>query len=414
MTPPSSLDDAGALADYLLSFRWPFRNDAIHRELVAGGLPLWTEILRLVPDPPAGGEALELGSPPFHLTLLMQRLRRYRLSLTGCAADGRPEIVQVVESPAYGERHELRCACFDVERDPFPYPDARFDLVTWCEVIEHLTENPVHALAEIHRVLRPGGWLVVSTPNAARAGNIAMLLQGRSVYDPYHLGAPLKGSRHSREYTLEELSDLVAGCGFEVDVARDVDLGRIGRLPRRALRWVMNHVVGPVLGGHHRTHLFLRARRTERPFRWYYPEALFDQAQLAFHLAPRSGRVVMGENDVGHAILGWGPPVPGPDGKTARRCEVGDLYLRDDGAARAVRVVVSAGRGKVEAWQQDSGDRRLLGRAAFDAPAGTWHDVVVPLAESPRPGAPLHVRVDAPGGVLMHAAATDASRAGGS
>lgn len=44
------------------------------------------------------------------------------------------------------------------------YPDATFDLITAIEVVEHVTELP-GALAEIHRVLRPGGRFCVTTPN---------------------------------------------------------------------------------------------------------------------------------------------------------------------------------------------------------------------------------------------------------
>ncbi|KAA0222309.1 class I SAM-dependent methyltransferase, partial [bacterium] len=204
-------DDPEALARYLLSFRWPFRNEAIHRQLVEGGLPLWRQILKFVPNPRERGKALELGSPPFHITLLLEGFRNYDLSLTGATTDGRPEITQELESPEFGERRTYACRCFDIERDAFPYPDNTFDLVTWCEVIEHLTLNPVHALAEIHRVLKPGGSLVLSTPNASRADSIANFLRGRNIYDPYHLGAPLMGSRHSREYTLPELTGLLAG-----------------------------------------------------------------------------------------------------------------------------------------------------------------------------------------------------------
>ena len=41
-----------------------------------------------------------------------------------------------------------------------PFADASFDLVIAAHVLEHLPE-PVAALAEMRRVLRPGGWVVI-------------------------------------------------------------------------------------------------------------------------------------------------------------------------------------------------------------------------------------------------------------
>jgi SAM-dependent methyltransferase len=52
----------------------------------------------------------------------------------------------------------------DLNREPLPYPDNRFALATCVETIEHL-ENYRATLREIHRVLKPGGLTVVSTPN---------------------------------------------------------------------------------------------------------------------------------------------------------------------------------------------------------------------------------------------------------
>lgn len=52
-------------------------------------------------------------------------------------------------------------------RQPLPYDDASFDVLLLVEVIEHL-ENHRLALTELTRILRPGGVLILTTPNIMR------------------------------------------------------------------------------------------------------------------------------------------------------------------------------------------------------------------------------------------------------
>jgi SAM-dependent methyltransferase len=394
-----SEEDGEALARYLLSFDWAYRNDTVHQILVAGGLPLWRQILRFVPNPKERGKALELGSPPFHITLLLQKFRNYDLSLTGFAADGRPEIEQSVESSAYGERYTFRCQCFDAEKERFPYPDNSFDLVTWCEVIEHLTENPVHTLAEIHRVLKPGGALVLSTPNASRADSIANFLAGRNIYDPYHLGAPLKGSRHSREYTLPELKDLIEGCGYSIDRAEDIDIYGTPSRSRKAFRWVMNSLIAQATRGHYRYHLFVRARKTSEPFRWRFPDALFDGGHLAFYESPRDPAVVFGQNDTIHTSMGWGPLRQAGGREYRRSGDVGDIYLVSQKSVTKATITCRGGAGQAQIWHDREGQLAWIGDIAFVAPPGEWTEVEVPISNEHVPGSVVHVRLDVPGGV---------------
>lgn len=389
-------DDPASLARYLLSFRWPYRDEAISRRLVEGGLPLWRQILRFVPNPRERRRALELGSPPFHITLLMQKLRNYDLTLTAYPSDGRREFSQEVESPEYGERHTFECVCFDAETERFPFEDNTFDLVIWSEVIEYLTENPVHTLGEIHRVLRPGGCVVISTPNATRADSVLTLLRGGNIYDPYHLGAVFKGSRHSREYTYAELVDLVRGCGYALDRAADIDIyppfGRVGR----AWRALLNHGVRRVTGGHYRFHLFVRARKTEAPFRPYFPQSIYDPGHLVFHLAPTAPRVVMGWNETTHIFAGWSELKEGPGGVLVRRsADVGDIYVV--GAGHEVRLRLASGKGEAQA-SHDQPELTALGARSFEA-GPELTEVVIPLGEAYDQLRPVHVRLDAPGGV---------------
>jgi SAM-dependent methyltransferase len=59
-----------------------------------------------------------------------------------------------------------------------PYPDESFGLVVLTEVIEHL-ENHRAALGEVARVLRPGGYLILTTPNIMRLDSrLGFMLSG--------------------------------------------------------------------------------------------------------------------------------------------------------------------------------------------------------------------------------------------
>lgn len=61
-----------------------------------------------------------------------------------------------------------RIARLDATR-PFPLPTASFDFVFSEHMIEHVTvDGARRMLAESHRVLRPGGWIRIATPDLAR------------------------------------------------------------------------------------------------------------------------------------------------------------------------------------------------------------------------------------------------------
>lgn len=74
----------------------------------------------------------------------------------------------------------------DVE-EPLELDDGSFDVVVAGELLEHL-RDPARVVAEVRRVLRPGGTFVGSVPNAYRLKNRLRFLLGRPPEsDPTHL-----------------------------------------------------------------------------------------------------------------------------------------------------------------------------------------------------------------------------------
>ena len=88
-----------------------------------------------------------------------------------------------------------------------PYHEATFGMAMCSETIEHTTEYR-RALAELHRVLRPGGVLVVTTPNRLVTTPAARRLTDPIPY-PYH----------TQEFTAGEMTAFLREAGFgEVSV----------------------------------------------------------------------------------------------------------------------------------------------------------------------------------------------------
>ena len=92
-----------------------------------------------------------------------------------------------------------------------PFPDATFDRALCLDVLEHLTfEEQPRALAELHRVVRPGGELFVSVPNLAHLqSRVQFLLRGRLIRTASEI-------KHPGDRPLFEYRRLAAKAGFEL------------------------------------------------------------------------------------------------------------------------------------------------------------------------------------------------------
>ena len=102
----------------------------------------------------------------------------------------------------------LQGSVINVEAEPIPLPADSFDLVYASEVIEHCVDT-ISFLRNLGTVLKPGGTLLLSTPNSAFWAYRLMALVGLTVGEFQHPG-------HVRFFSDRSLSAAISKAGFDI------------------------------------------------------------------------------------------------------------------------------------------------------------------------------------------------------
>lgn len=131
---------------------------------------------------PAGARLLDVGCAWGGFSLLA----RQHLGLEVVGLDRYAELVAAAQArgiPAFQT---------DVEREGIPLASSSLDVVWFDSVIEHLYD-PTTALSEIYRVLKPGGFLLLGSPNVVSLNRRLQMWGGLNPFAQYHRYNAIEG-----------------------------------------------------------------------------------------------------------------------------------------------------------------------------------------------------------------------------
>lgn len=152
---------------------------------------------------------LEVGSFPGVMSIVIKQ-NGYNLD----CIDLNPERMK-----ALAEKHELSIKKCDIETEDLPCQDNGYDVVLFTEILEHLRINPLHALKQLKRVLKPGGVLILTVPNISPTHRLKFLFgvdyQGDIVAELGKLER-LGHMGHIRIYSQQEVQNMLEFAGLSV------------------------------------------------------------------------------------------------------------------------------------------------------------------------------------------------------
>lgn len=125
------------------------------------------------------------------------------------------EALSYAKGRGVGNCHFVKC-----KAEVLPFRDETFDVILSFHLIEHIKDD-LRFLLEVRRVLRGYGILILSTPNKEMR-----LLKG---------GKPWNMS-HFREYTAEELRELLGGIFREVKILGLTATGEVLRIEKKRIK----------------------------------------------------------------------------------------------------------------------------------------------------------------------------------
>jgi ubiquinone/menaquinone biosynthesis C-methylase UbiE len=171
------------------------------------------------------GVVLDYGCGRGDFTVRLLKNERYKVAVADTSSDSIKEVTN-------------RCSDYSnysggtlLGELPCDLPDNSFDAITFFETIEHLREKSIPLILSEHfRLLKPGGRLILTTPNDED------LAVGR-VFCPF-CSSEFHRMQHFTRFNIEKMSSLLEDAGLRVIRCEGVDLHRYSGLRSRILSWL--------------------------------------------------------------------------------------------------------------------------------------------------------------------------------
>lgn len=176
-----------------------------------------------------GARVLDIGSHYLHLSSALSRAGYDVIALDVEEFQGLDFVRR--RATEFGVRCEVVRDLGRGDFLPAERPDS-FDCLVFCEILEHITFNPVRFWRRVYDLLRPGGCVYLTTPNSLRHSNILRTV--RRAVGLRGVGIPVEEifqhvtyGHHWKEYSAPELRDyfdrLSPDFGLEITM-EDFDL----------------------------------------------------------------------------------------------------------------------------------------------------------------------------------------------
>jgi 2-polyprenyl-3-methyl-5-hydroxy-6-metoxy-1,4-benzoquinol methylase len=202
----------------------------IHSEFHTRRLELTIDLLREVVSLMQGKpQILDLGCGQGHFT------ERMREALNSTEVTGLDYSVSAIE---YAHEHFPHIDFAVGDAYDSPYAKEFFDVVVCNNLWEHVPD-PLFLLSKTKHILKPGGYLIISTPSRYRYGNLVNILRGRPV--------TFMSRRHVTEYTVGQVVEQLTYGGFHVKriLSKPISAGSL-----KVARWVFTMLIS-LIGSHH-------------------------------------------------------------------------------------------------------------------------------------------------------------------